>query len=88
MLTIAVTSLEKFVRQQTHTESIHFRQTFWHLLCINASIASHSQCKLLQRPEKPVSSKEGGLNAVFDSLAESFLSQKGQSTHPTEIEFC
>ena len=30
----------------------------------------------------------GGLNAVFDSQAENFLSQKGQSTKSTEIQFC
>ena len=32
--------------------------------------------------------KEGGVAAIFDSQTESFLSQKGQSTKPSEAEFC
>ena len=32
--------------------------------------------------------KEGGVAAIFDSQTENFLSQKGQSTKPSETEFC
>ena len=35
------------------------------------------------------SSKEkGGLNAIFDSQTENFLSQRVQSTNSIETEFC
>ena len=32
--------------------------------------------------------KGGGLNAIFDSQTENFLSQRVQSTNSTEAEFC
>ena len=39
----------------------------------------------------PVVTKEGGgggLNAIFDTQTENFLSQRVQSTNSTETEFC
>ena len=35
-----------------------------------------------------ISSKGGGVAAIFDSQTENFLSQKGQSTKPSETELC
>ena len=38
--------------------------------------------------KKKADESSKGLNAVFDSQAENFLSQKVQSTKSTEIQFC
>ena len=46
--------------------------------------SGHAECSF----DNPTSSKgRGGFAAIFDSQTENFLSQKGQSTKPSETEF-
>ena len=55
-------------------------------VCKSSSI-SHGKFFYLTEPFG-VSSKEAGLNAIFDYQTKNFLSQKNQSTNSTETEFC